>query len=291
MFDRLANGWNVACQSWGVLRQDKQLIVFPILSGIAAILVLAAFALPVFAIPGLNEAVEALLAGNRHGGMPKDKTTQVLGAILIFAFYFVNYFVIVYFNTALAACAIYRFRGGEPTVGLGLSMAGKRLPQIAAWALLAGTVGLILNAIENRSEWLGKVVVAIIGGLWTAVTYLVVPTLAVEGLGPIDALKRSAGLIHDVWGEGLSGNFSIGLISFLLMIPAFLIIMAVVAIQPPQVVMVIAIAALVVYVLTVVVISAAVKQIFIAGLYVYATEKRVPPGFDKGTLTSAFARK
>ncbi len=118
MFDRLSNGWEVASQSWAVLRRDKQLVLFPIMSGLAAILVMASFALPVFLLPGLREAIANLFNKHDAGGGQTD-FARIISGLILFAFYFVNYFVIVYFNTALAACAIYRFRGGEPTVGLG----------------------------------------------------------------------------------------------------------------------------------------------------------------------------
>ena len=96
-FQRLSNGWQVAMQSWAVLRQDKQLVLFPILSGLAALLVLASFALPAFLVPGLMPAVQHLFDDNVQApnGMAK-----VLSAVFAFAFYVVNYFVIVYFNTA-----------------------------------------------------------------------------------------------------------------------------------------------------------------------------------------------
>jgi hypothetical protein len=290
MFDRLTNGWNIVCQSWGVLRKDKELLLFPILSGIAAIVVLASFVLPVLLVPGLRETLHAMLDKVDDNGKVEPATKIIMGVATL-AFYFVNYFVIVYFNTALAACAIYRFRGGDPTVGLGFRMANKRLPQIAAWSLLAATVGLILNMLEERAEWLGKLVIAIIGGLWTIATYLVVPTLAVEGLGPVAALKRSTSLIGKAWGEGLAGNFSIGLVTFVLLLPAFLIMFGLVAANLPPAVLMVAGVAAVLYGLIVVVVSAALKQIFISGLYVYATENRVPPGFDRGTMNSAFAAR
>ena len=90
--------------------------------------------------------------------------------------------------------------------------------------MVAATVGVILNAISEKSEFLGKIIVGIIGGVWTMATYLVVPALAVEGLGPIEALKRSTSLITKVWGESMGGNANIGLIGFLLTIPAFAVI-------------------------------------------------------------------
>lgn len=293
MFERLGNGWEVASQSWRVLRQDKELMIFPVLSGIAGLAILATFALPMIVIPGLRESVVQLI-GQEHGSQPNIAARVAAGAVA-FGYYFLNYFVMVYFNTALVACAIYRFRGGDPTVGTGLRLANERLPQIAGWALLAATVGMILNAIEERSEWLGRLVVGIVGGLWTVATFLVVPTLAVEGLGPIDALKRSTGLIRQAWGEGLGGNINIGLVTFLLLVPAFLIVGAGVALSAsgnlPGVVLVVVILAALIYALGVAVVTTAAKQVFIAGLYVYATEKRVPSGFHADAMQGAFVRK
>jgi hypothetical protein len=50
MFDRIANSFALARSSWQVLRTDKQLIVFPIVSGIGCFLVLLSFALPFLVI-------------------------------------------------------------------------------------------------------------------------------------------------------------------------------------------------------------------------------------------------
>ncbi|MBX7104890.1 MAG: hypothetical protein K1X57_12465 [Gemmataceae bacterium] len=286
-FDRLGNGWNIAAQSWAVLKRDKQLMLFPVLSGVAALVVLASFALPMLLLPGLRQTIMHAIDGDGRRG----DSMKIVASVLAFAFYFVNYFVIVYFNTALAACAIYRFQGGEPTVSMGLQMANRRLPQILGWSLLAATVGMILNAIEERSELIGKIVAGILGGLWTMATYLVVPTLAVEGLGPIDALKRSTSLICSVWGESVGGNANIGIIGFLLTLPALLLMVLAVVAKLPVAVLVVLGVALVIYILAVSVVTAAIKQVFIAGLYVYATEKRVPPGFDRGVMTNAFVPK
>lgn len=287
MFDRIANGWAVAQQSWSVLRKDKELLLFPVLSGIASLFVLAGFVLPVLFVPTLRQLAQQ--AVNEHAG--NQHVAQAIAVVVSFSYYVISYFVIIYFNTALAACAIDRFRGGDPTLGTGLAIANQRLPQIFSWALLAATVGMILNAIQERSEWLGKIVVAIIGTAWTAATYLVVPTLAVEGLGPIDALKRSTRLVMDVWGEGLTGNFSIGLVSFLLTLPAIALIVLAVVLKLPAWAIAVAVVVAILFILAVAVVTAAVKQVFIAGLYVYATEKRAPRGFDERLVRSAFVPK
>src|SRR5690606_12496005 len=125
MFDRISNGWSLAMQSWEVLKLDKELLLFPLISGFSCLMVLASFVIPLYS----TRYFEAVMS---DGG---QITQDPVAWVTLFAFYFVNYFVIVFFNTALISCAIIRFRGGNPTVIDGLRAASNRLPQIAAWAL------------------------------------------------------------------------------------------------------------------------------------------------------------
>lgn len=134
---------------------------------------------------------------------------------LTFLFYFLNYFVIVFFNSALVACAIIRFRGGDPTVADGFRAAGKRLPVIFGWALASATVGLILKMIESRNEKIGAIVSMVLGAGWTIATYFVVPVLVVENVGPVDAVKRSWSVIKKTWGESIGANFGVGFMVFI----------------------------------------------------------------------------
>lgn len=171
MFERLSTGWAMAKQSFQVLKLDKELLLFPILSGLACVLVLASFATPF--LTGMIDLPEG------------DLTTaqQITYSVLGFAFYFVSYFIIIFFNSALVACAIIRLKGGDPTVrdGIGASMA--RLPQIAGWALVSATVGMILKAIESRSERVGEIVASLLGMAWSITTFFVVPILVVGNWG------------------------------------------------------------------------------------------------------------
>jgi hypothetical protein len=191
------------------------------------------------------------------------------------------------------SCAIVRFKGGEPTLGDGLRMAGARLPQIAGWAALSATVGVILKMIEEKTDWIGQIVIGLIGAAWAVATYLAVPTLAVEGVGPIEALKRSAGLIRKTWGEGFVGNVGVGVIGFLISLPGIaLVIFGIMAMAANSVWLGgLLVAVGVIALLAGSIIVSTLKQIFIAGLYVYATEQRVPNGFSQDLMRSAFAPK
>jgi hypothetical protein len=276
---RIRGAWLLAKQSWRVLMLDKDLLVFPLLSGIACLLVLAAFFAGVFA------------TGIFHG----EKAQQdAIGWVLAFVYYFVNYFVIAFFNSALVACAMIRFQGGNPTVADGLRAASMRLPQILAWVLLAATVGIVLRAIQERFELLGRIVIALIGAAWTIATYFIVPVLVVEKLGPFDAVKRSATLMKQTWGESLVSHVGIGaatgLISFL---GVLLIGIASVALAVTTSSMGMLIAGgvvIVVFLVLAALVSSALTTIVLSALYLYAAEKKVPQAFD-GVAQFAFAPK
>lgn len=282
MFERFAASWALARSSWDVLRTDKKLIVFPILSGLSCLFVLAAFALPFVAKPewlrSITDAVD------------RDGRPPAWVYVVTFAYYFVNYFVIVFFNAALVSCALIRFNGGEPTLGDGLSAAGRRLPQILAWALVSATVGIILKAIENAHEKAGAIISAILGTAWTVMTYFVVPVLVVERVGPIAAVGRSLSILRKTWGEALIGQFGIGFIVFLVALPglALMIIGGFVASK----VVALGVTLVVLGVLWLVLsgaISAALDGIFVGALYQYAAHGSVPEGFEERTLEKAFA--
>ncbi len=286
MFDRISNGWELTRQSWHVLRCDKELLLFPLMSGIACLLVMATFAVPLWA-SGFAEGVIERPEGE---GVT---IAEILGYVVLFAFYFVNYFVIVFFNSALVSCAVIRFKGGNPTLGDGLSAASARLPQIAGWALLAATVGVILKAIESRSEKVGMIVTSLLGMAWSIVTYFVVPVIVVEQAGPVRAVKRSTQVMKSTWGETLVANFGIGLIVFLVSLVAFIpLVLGVLAIAAGQVALGgVAVALGVVALLLISLVSSALNAIIIAALYLFAAEGTVPQQFNDQLFRRAFATK
>jgi hypothetical protein len=273
MFDRIAMGWRLGMTALGVLKSDKKLLVFPLLSGIGCLLVLISFAAPLY----FSQRFRDLVDGQQGVDDP-------LWYVLLFAFYVVNYFVIIFFNSALM-----RFNGMEPTIGDGLRAAAGRLPQILAWSLVSATVGVILKFIEDRSDKFGQVVAGLLGMAWGIMTYFVTPLLVVEKLGPVDAVKRSCALMKKAWGESLAANFGAGLLIFLMflaaLIPAFLggMIGGVAAI--------VGITLTVLLVILVSLISSAVNTIIVSALYQYAANERAPDEFDVDLLRGAFATR
>jgi hypothetical protein len=132
--------------------------------------------------------------------------------VLLFIMYLVFYFIGIYFNTAIVGCATIRLEGGNPTIKDGFRIANKNLRAIAGWALIAATVGIILSAIRERAGILGQIVTSLIGFAWTMAAFFVIPVYIYENLSVSKAIKRSAHVFKDTWGETFIGYFGLGLI-------------------------------------------------------------------------------
>jgi hypothetical protein len=284
MFERMKTGWNLGLQSFGVLRHDKELVLFPLMSGAACLLVLTSFALPLWNTPYFRQFFDA-----QDHQAPQNPIVYVI----LFAFYVINYFVIVFFNAALVSCALKRLAGGDPTVGYGIKQAMARLPQIAAWAVVSGTVGLVLKMIESKSDKIGQLIASLVGAGWAIATYFVVPILVVEQVGPWQAFKRSTSLIRHTWGEALVGNMGTGLLVMLGMIPGFLSfvigIVLFAANQPIAGGIFFGLGAI--WIALVSLVGTAVQSILLTALYLYAADGTTPPQFDENLLKQAFGSK
>ena len=282
---KLTRTFSLMRASWEVLKQDKELLLFPLFSAVGCVLVLASFAGPILSLADWQAARDSLATGTAEAlgdggsGVSAQQAVYMLG---LFLFYCCNYFVMIFFNAGLVACAEIRMEGGDPTVGDGLRAAWARLPAILGWAVVAATVGFVLRMIEERSSFVGKIVAGLLGMAWSLTSFLVVPILVVENEGPIRALKRSASMFKKTWGEQIIGNFSFGLIFMVLSLPAvFIVIAGVVAGS---------LTLIIVGVLAVILIAlaqSALQGIFQAALYLYMRDGVAPKGFDGGELRAA----
>jgi hypothetical protein len=287
MFGSLSRSWNFAMTSYRILGRHKRLIVFPLLATIAAALVLASFLAPLWFTGQLERWANAAQG-------PEGLRHNVGVYVTLFLFYFCNYFVIVFFNSALIACVMQVLRGEEPTIDYGLWMAGKRLPQILGWALVSAFVGVVLRIIENSNKRVGELIAGVLGMAWTAMTYFVVPVIVLEGVGPIEAVKRSLQTLKATWGKALVGNFSLGLVGLLVLLPIYLvgiglIVLGIMSVQPWVLVPTIAVAVLLFVLASA--ISSAAGTVFMALLFSYATGQTLPTTIDESRFAEAFIAK
>jgi hypothetical protein len=275
MFENISRSFALVKTSWNILVDDKKLLVFPVLSGIVTLMVILTFVLPL------------LFAGQFLNVTPIG---PVLYYGLLFAFYLVSYFVVIFFNTALITCVNARLTGKDMTSGEGLSNAVRHIGSIFAWALISATVGLILQIIHDKAGFIGQIATAIVGGVWSLVTFFVVPILILEDKGVVDSVKESVALIKKTWGGSIVGSGSIMLIFVAIGIVGLLLVMATLLVGN----MIMFGIALVLFILLVVVlaiVASAMQGIFVTALYTYARTGTVPAAFDKDLIQNAFVPK
>jgi len=283
MFERLSRSWRLVKASAAVLNQDKELLLFPMISMGALVLVVASFALPVFGL--------GLLDGISRGG--NREVSAALYAVA-FLFYFSQYFVIFFFNAALVGAAMIRLDGGTPTFGDGLRVATSKIGAIAGYSLIAATVGMILRAIQERVGFIGRIIVGLLGATWTVATYLVVPVLVAREVGPIDAVKESTALLRKTWGENVIGQVGLaaafGFI-FLGVVGCGMLLIAATLFTHSIPLLVVALVATVLAIAITGLVQSALTGIYAAALYRYATTGKSTAGFDSAALKLAFAPK
>ena len=279
---KLSNSWRIMKTSAGVLRKDPELLLFPVLSGIATILVTATFIVP-FALVGQGfGALEDL--GENPG---------YLGYAVGFLYYLVLYSLVFFFNTALVGATMIRLEGGDPTLSDGLNVAFKRLGAILEYAAIAATVGMILKALEDRAGFVGRMVIGLLGLSWTLITYLTVPVLVTKDVSAFDAVKESASVFKKTWGEQVAANVGIGLVTFLM-------VLAMAAVAVPLIILlgsvngvlvVPLVVSLVGGVILLSVVTSALKGVYSAALYRYATTGDPGDGFTREMMVEAFRTK
>ncbi len=262
---RIGTGWQLTKTSLGVLRKDKELLLFPLISGLSILLILGAFVGGIFFTTGFE---------------PLFQGSQMWLALVLFAtYYIVSFFLALFFNAAIIGAAMIRLNGGNPTLSDGLRIARENVGRIFLWALFAATVAMIIRAIQERVGIIGKVVVGFLGIAWSLGTYFVVPVLIYEKLGPWAAVKRSAHIFRRTWGETLVGGFSMGGIFLLAGLAGLLPIILGFALGGILGGLIGILVAVVYWILLGLVASAA-SAILVAALYRYATTGKVAEEFQ-----------
>jgi hypothetical protein len=282
MFERLSNSWQLVKASAAVLEADRELLLFPVISSLLSVLVVLTFAVPAF------------LSGAFTPGPDGRISVPAEGYLVGFLFYVVQYFVIFFCNTALVGAAMIRLRGGDPTVGDGFRIAASRTGDILGYAIIAATVGIVLRSISERSGVLGRLVVSAVGLAWSLATYLVVPVLVAEDVGPIEAVQQSAAYLKKTWGEQIAGNVGMGMVFGLISLGTIalgaLVFAAAMTLQSSALAIV-AVVGVVLALVAIGLVGSALGGIYAAAVYRYAAEGVTGTFFTPAIVKNAFRRK
>jgi hypothetical protein len=268
---RMRNAWELAKVSWSVLRSDKNLAWFPVLSAIAMLIVFGVFG-------GLVAATGVDSGANNDALKP-------IGYVFIGLLYIAAAFVTTYFQAALTAGANERLNGNPTSIGGAFRTANSKLHRLLPWALVSATVSIVIRTLEERFGIVGQIVGSLLGAAWGIVTFLTIPILMLEDLGPVDALKRSGTLLKQTWGENLGAQFGFGFLGLLAMLPGIgLVALGVSAGGAAVLVAVVG----GVWIAIVSVVLSAMTGIYKTALYRYAVDHVAPPAFAGSDLGSAF---
>ena len=275
MFAKFSRSWELVKASAGVLRSDKELLIFPVISGIAALIVLATFVIPIITLKLFE------------GG------TGPLGYVIGFLFYLCQYFVIFFFNSALVGAAMIRLNGGDPTVVDGLRIARERMVPILGYAAIAATVGLLLQFLKSKDNVVVRILGSLLGTAWTVASFLVVPVLVANKIGPIDAVKKSIELLKTTWGENAVGQLGIGFVFGFIMAGVIIagVVLSIFGFTVSPYLGGTIVILTVLLALTVGIIQSALSGVYAAALYRFANDGVAPQGFEGMSLQTAFKAK
>jgi len=262
-------------ESFSVLNKDKELMLFPIISGVAGIMLLISFLILMFSTSLFGDA----------GGL--------ISYPLTFLYYLLSYFIIIFFNTGLIACANIRLNGGDPKFKDGIDIALKNVGKIFAWALISATIGMILRWLSEKSGFIGRIIIGLIGMAWSLLTFFVVPVMILDKVSVTDSIKKSGALFKKTWGENAVGQFSMGLAFFIFgllgLIP--LVIGVFSAISGSFSLMIVFFGITFLYWLILGILNASLNGIFMTALYNYASKGTVVSGFSEESIKGAYVPK
>ncbi len=279
MARKISNTIELMKSSWHILKDDKQLLLFPLMSGICLSLVTVSFLIPLLLDPNIRH----LLMSDSSSSTTTSTSVSALQYALLFLFYFCNYFVVTFFNTGLISCAIRRMHGENTTFTSGLWDALQRLHQIAGWSFIAASVGVIIQLIENKSDIIGKIVASILGMSFSIASFFVIPIMVTENKSPFAALSESKSLFFKSWGEQFIAYTCFGLILCLFWIPG--VALFVIGFNLKSILCIV-IATL--YCIVMLLTQAALHAVFQAALFYYCKNGKTPMNFDATAMQMAF---
>jgi len=276
IFRTFSNTWSITKTSMVVLRKDKELLVFPLLSFLF-VGVVVGIAAAVFLALGTFDRLDTT------GSEAELEAGDVVVGVLAVFFALI---VINYFNAALMGAARHRLKGGDPNVWTGFAAVNKNISGVIGWAFISTIIFIALTYARSvaKDNFIARIVIDILGAVWAYMTFFVVPILIVEGCGPIEAIKRSKGYFRKTWGEQLVSGFGFGILRVIAMIPGVVLGVAIGSISPVAGIIV----AIPLVVLGMAVVNA-LEGIFKMALYELVVEDVKPQFFAETTLRDAYA--
>lgn len=261
-FDRLKTGWTLTKDSASVVRDNPELLIFPLLAGIASLGFLVVFFVPMV-------------------------IANLVGSGLEYAALFVWYFATTFLSTYAAAALVHAtnevFHGRDPSIRGSLAAVSSRLGPIVAWSLISATVSVVLKSLEDSDNPIAGILAALFSIGWAIMTFFIVPVIVFEDVSVTSMFSRSAETFRDTWGETLGAGFGVtlvvGLFGLVLGVGAIAVSLLLATVSPLAG-GVTAIALLAGVITLTYLLSQTIWAVAKTALYVYAAEGRTPSQFE-----------
>ncbi|MEQ9317941.1 MAG: DUF6159 family protein [Polyangiaceae bacterium] len=281
-----SRSWNLTKLSFEVIKQDSEMLLFPLIGGISSIVYAVALIYPTIVVNIVRETTSG--AG--------EVALNMVDFAILFAAYMGLAFIATFFNVCVVYTTKTRFEGGDATFMDSLKFALSRLHLIFMWSVLSATVGILLHSLDRAAERAGAlgglflgILRSILGAAWSILTIFVVPAMVYRDLGPIQAIKSSTQTLRQTWGESLVRHYGLGLMQFLFILlgVAITVAMAVgLSALGTTGYIITGVFALVYFVAVVLVFNVA-NAVFNTALYAWANTGEAPASFDHATLRGA----
>jgi len=269
---RFRASWLLCKETFRFLKADPEVVAVPLVVGLVNLF-----------LTGAIIFLYVLLV--YQGVIPNSEEITPTDYAFVFILYILSAFSVAITNAVIAHIVAVRARGGDATFGQGFSAAFAHLGVLLVWSVIAATVGLVLRVLSERSQTLGRIVIAVIGVAWSVLTYFVVQAIVLEGRSAPDGIKRSGLVFRSVWGESVVSNFSLGaifLVVYIVIISGGIGLMLLFASSEFMLVAMLVLMMFTLFVTALV--SSAMGSILKTLLFIYATNTGSVQGFDQELL-------
>ena len=291
--EKASNSTKLIRAAWRILKDDKRLIVISLIGYISSLLLLAGIATAaivlLYKVPIGNYEINANSINN---------VTYLLLIVLLIAPVFIVYFIVYYFNGAIAYAALRRFDGEKINIKQALTAASKKSVAIFLFSCIQATIGItigiVLQILENHVPLAGKIAAWLTGPAWNVAFMFSIPVIMTSNQkNPLKVVKKSATTFTAIWQESVFIELGLGIISLLFGL-AFLIMSIAIAIGYAAITLnsltigITGIVFVAIIVSAYALIISTLQTVLITAAYHYATTNKLPAGFDEELIRKMF---
>jgi hypothetical protein len=215
----IRNSWDLFTLSWRLLWKQAFFPIVALLVSASGSILFARFVYQIGIVQAIIQQTHRV--GNTNTFTMDKLTAEQIHQIVVVIGLLVGFLLMMHvFNffvkAALAASTYAHLTGARNGLAAGLIAPVRHFLPILGWLIVSGTVGFVgglrsTNGNGNPGEGIATTVSqGILDAAWKVITFLTVPIIVVEKVGPISAIKRSTHLVRATWGQQLVGKYGIG---------------------------------------------------------------------------------